>query len=117
MEFDSEVKLLGMIRKGKFSETKAGSFLVSIKKHFHPEVVLDIYCFISLYMELSIKAKSILMLKENDLPIPSDPGIQNKLQELKNLRKSIGKAGFLAIAPILRMSKKDLWKISLLEAR
>jgi RsiW-degrading membrane proteinase PrsW (M82 family) len=117
MEFDSEVKILGMIRKGRFSETKSGSFLVSIKKHFPPEVVLDIYCFISLYMELSIKAKSVLMLKENDLPIPSDPGIKDKLQELKNLRKSIGKAGFLAIAPILRMSKKDLWKISLLEAR
>jgi len=117
LEFDSEVKLLGMIRKGKFTETKAGSFLVSIKKHFPPEEVLDIYCFITLYLELSIRAKSVLLLKENDLPVHPDPEITAKLRELKNLRKNIGKAGFLAIAPILRMSRKDLWKISLLEAK
>jgi len=117
MEFDSEVKLLGMIKKGKFVETKSGAFLVSIKKHFPPEVVFDIYCFISLYLELSIKAKSILMLKENDLPVIADPETPAKLKELQSLRKNIGKAGFLAIAPVLRMSRKDLWKISLLESK
>ena len=115
MEFDSEVKLLRMIRKGKFIETRSGTFLVSIKEHFPAEIVFDIYCFISLYLELSIKAKSLLMLKENDLPVNADPETPAKLRELQNLRKNIGKAGFLAILPILRMNRKDLWKISLLE--
>jgi len=117
MEFDSEVKLLGMIKKGKFIETKSGAFIVSIKKHFPSEIVVDIYCFISLYLELSIKAKSVLMLKENDLPVIIDPGTPAKLKELQSLRKHIGKAGFLAISPVLRMSRKDLWKISLLESK
>jgi len=117
MEFDSEVKMLQMIKKGKFLETRSGAFLASIKNHFPREVVFDIYCFISLYIELSIKAKSILMLKENDLPVYPDPEIEAKLKELQSLRKNIGKAGFLAIAPVLRMSRKDLWKISLLEVK
>jgi len=117
MEFDSEVKLMRMIKKGKFIETKSGSFLVSIKEHFPAEIVFDIYCFISLYLELSIKAKSIIMLKENDLPVISDPETPAKLKELQDLRKNIGKAGLIAISPVLRMSRKDLWKISLLETK
>jgi hypothetical protein len=115
LEFDSEVSMLRMIRKGQFSQTKTGRFLVSLKAHFPGEVVLDMYCFISLYLELSIKAKSIMMLKENDMAVPSDPDLPDKLRELKALKKSIGRGGYLAIAPVLRMNRKDLWKLYLLE--
>ncbi|MEI7981626.1 MAG: PrsW family glutamic-type intramembrane protease [Bacteroidota bacterium] len=115
MEFDTEVSLLRMIKKGRFSETKAGLFLLSVKHHFPKEVVLDMYCFISLYLELSMKAKSYIMLKENDLEIAPDPEIPARLKEIKALEKAIGRAGYLAISPILRVSHKDLWKLSLLE--
>lgn len=114
MEFDTEVSLLGMIKQGRFSETKAGSFLLSVKHHFPKEVVLDMYCFISLYFELSMKAKCYIMLKENDMKITPDPEIPSKLRELKALEKAIGRAGYLAIAPVLRVSHKNLWKLSLL---
>ena len=115
LEFDSEVRMIRMIRNGQFSQTKTGSYLVSLKAHFPGAVVLDIYCFISLYLELSMKAKSLIMLRENDLAIPSDPDLPGKLRELKSLRKNIGRGGYLAIAPVLRMNRKDLWKLSLLE--
>lgn len=114
LEFDSEVTMLRMIRKGKFSETKTGRYLISIKTHFPVDVVMDLYCFISLYLELSMKAKSLIMLKENDLTLPPDPDLPDKIAELKALRKSIGRAGYLAIAPVLRMKRKDIWKLSLL---
>jgi len=115
VEFDSEVKLLSMIKKGKFAKTKTGEFLLSIKNRFEKEVVFDMYCYISLYLELSIRAKSNLMLKENGLPIKKDEGLKNKMKELKALQLNIGKTGLLAISPVLRMSKKDIWKLSLLE--
>jgi hypothetical protein len=115
LEFDSEVSMLRMIRKGQFSQTKTGRFLVSLKAHFPGDVVLDMYCFISLYLELSMKAKSLIMLRENDLEIPSDPDLPAKLRELKLLKKSIGRGGYLAISPVLRINRKDLWKIYLLE--
>ena len=114
MEFDSEVSMLTMIRKGRFSETRTGQYLLSIRNHFPAEVVFDLYCFISLYTELSIKAKSIMMLRENDFVVSPDPEIQSKLKELKSLRKQIGNSGYLAIAPVLRMNRKDLWKLSML---
>ncbi len=115
LEFDSEVNILKMIRKGRFSETRTGEFLVSLKAHFPSEMVFDMYCYISLYLELSIKAKSLIMLKENDLEIPHDPELSGKLKELEALRKNIGRGGCLAIAPVLRMNRKDIWKLSLLE--
>lgn len=115
LEFDSEVSMLRMIRKGQFSQTKTGGFLISLRGHFPGEVVLDMYCFISLYLELSMKAKSMMMLRENDMSVPSDPDLPVKLRELKTLKKSIGRGGYLAIAPVLRMNQQDLWKFYLLE--
>lgn len=115
LEFDSEAGILRMIRKGKFASTKTGTFLVSLKDHYPGEVVLDMYCFISLYLELSMKAKTMMMLKENDFEIPADPELSLKIRELNALKKSIGRGGYLAIAPVLRMNRKDLWKISMLE--
>jgi RsiW-degrading membrane proteinase PrsW (M82 family) len=115
LEFDSEVSILRMIKKGQFTQTKTGLFLLSLKEHFTGEMVLDMYCFISLYLELSIKAKSLIMLKENDLVIPPDPDLPFKIMELKALKKNIGQSGYLAISPVLRMSRKDLWKLYLLE--
>jgi protease PrsW len=114
LQFDSEVQILAQIRQGKFTSTRAGVFLLTIKDRFPKEIVFDLYCFISLYLELSIKAKSLLMLRESGLPASPEPGIPEKLAELRMLRKSIGNAGYLAISPVLRVSRKDLWKISLL---
>lgn len=114
LEFDSEVAMLSMIKKGRFTETRTGSYLLSLKSHFPKEVVFDMYCFISLYLELSMKAKGYLMLKENDFLMAPDPEIAAKLAELSSLRRNIGPAGYLAISPVFRMSRKDLWKLSLL---
>ncbi|MBL7138024.1 MAG: PrsW family intramembrane metalloprotease [Bacteroidales bacterium] len=115
VNMDAEVGLLLMINHGKFSKTRAGAYLLSIKDHFPKEVVVDMYCFMTLYLELSVKAKSLLLLKENDLPLPMDPHIMDKLHELDQLRKQIGKSGILALRPVLRMNRSDLWALSILK--
>ncbi|MFH1297986.1 MAG: PrsW family glutamic-type intramembrane protease [Bacteroidota bacterium] len=112
---DAEVKLLLMIKHGRFANTRAGNYLMSIKDHFPKEVVVDIYCFMALYLELSVKAKSLLLLKENDLPLPVDPNIMDKLVELDQMRNRIGKSGVLALRPVLRMNRSDLWALSTLK--
>jgi len=114
LEFEVETSMLKMIRKGEFSATKTGAYLVSLKEHFSAGVVVDMYCFISLYLELSMKAKTMMMLREQGLITPPDPEIPDKLVELKTLRKNIGRGGMLAISPVLRVRSKDLWKMELL---
>ncbi len=115
LEFDSEVKLLMMIRKGQFAKTNAGEYINFIKDRFSSMAVVDMLAYIALYLELSIKAKSKLMLHEAGIPVRKEAYIDEKLSELKALEKNIGLTGTLAISPVLRISRRDLWKWSTLK--
>lgn len=117
IEFSNEVEILLMIRQGRFSDTKAGSFLNSLKSHFEAETMVDLYNYISLYLELSVKSKRNLMLRENGFdPVP-ETGLREKLAELEALRKQIGKTGQLAISPIIRINYRELWKLNQIVAK
>lgn len=115
IEFSSEVDMLRMIRVGKFRQTKAGSYLDSLKKYFDPETIVDLYCYVSLYLELSIKAKRNMMLRENGFKALPEAGLEEKLKELKQLRKQVGKTGEMALQPLVRMNHREIWKLNLLK--
>lgn len=115
IEFNSEVELLQIIQKGNFSKSKAGKYLVSLKSRFPKETIFDIYCYIQLYLELSVKAKRNLMLKESGIPPILEDDIELKLNELSALKKQIGKIGEIALAPLIKMNYRDLWKLNLLK--
>ncbi len=112
VEFSNEVDMLRMMRQGQFRDTKSGRYLASLKEHFPAETLVDMYCFFSLYLELSIKAKRNLLLKESGFPVIIEPDIKSKLMELKLLRKQIGKAGEMALLPLVRMSHRELWELN-----
>ncbi len=112
VEFSNEVDMLSMMRKGQFKDTRAGQYLATLKEHFPPETLVDMYCFFSLYLELSIKAKRNLLLKESGFPPMKEPDIKEKLAELKTLRKQIGKAGEMALLPLVRMKHRELWELN-----
>lgn len=112
IEFDTEVRILKMIKDGQFKGTKTGKYIIGIKNRFASEVVVDILCYIRIYIELSLRAKSNLLLKESGFPVKKDSEIDNKMMELKFLQKNIGKTGLLTISPVLRMSKKNIWKLN-----
>lgn len=112
IEFSSEVDLLHMIRKGELRSTKAGVFLMSLRDRFSPETVVDLYCYLALYLELSLKAKSNLMLKENGFPVIIEKDLGRKLTELSHLRKQIGPLGEYTMAPLIRMNYRNLWKLN-----
>jgi protease PrsW len=115
VEFSNEVDMLSMIRKGRLKDSKAGNYLSSLKEHFEPVVLVDMYCYFSLYLELSIKAKRNILLKESGIPVIIEPDIKCKLTEIKTLRKQIGKAGEMALMPLVRMQHRELWKLNQLE--
>lgn len=112
IEFSSEVALLLMIRKGQFNVTRPGMYLTSLRKYFSPEMIVDLYNFISLYLELSIMAKTNLMLREVGIESPDREDLQEKLAEWKLLRKQIGTTGELALQPLFRLNQRDLWKLT-----
>jgi RsiW-degrading membrane proteinase PrsW (M82 family) len=114
-EFDEEMQLLQDIRRGKFAESRAGRYFMKIKDRFAPEVVFDLFSYIQLSLELSIKAKTIVMLREAGLEEHKDEEIKTQLAELEELRRSIGKTGQIALSPILPADHKNLWKMKILD--
>jgi hypothetical protein len=112
--FDTDVELLGLVNAGRFSSSKIGRYLLSLKGKFSGEVMADLLCLIRIHLELSISAKGVLLLKEAGLPVSPDPGIRDKFRELEYLQKSVGPTGLMAVSPILHRSRRDLWELHLL---
>ena len=113
--FDSDVSVLEMIITGDLAETNIGKYLKSLRSSFAGEIVVDMLCLLRLHLELSIRAKGILLMRENGFSTPPDPEVKLKFDELRYLEKSIGKTGYLAISPFLRRSSRDLWQFYMLE--
>jgi RsiW-degrading membrane proteinase PrsW (M82 family) len=114
---DADVFLLDEIKTGNFSQTKIGKYLDSLKSKFPGEIIADLLCYIRIHLELSVRAKGILLLKESGFPVSMDQEIKEKFAELQFLEKSIGKTGKLAISPIMHTSTRDLWQLYLINSK
>lgn len=111
MEMTEEVKLLRSMQEGGFSQSPPGLYLLSVRERFSAEKFLDMYCYIRIYLELSLLSKRNLMLAEAGLDIPEEKETQDKIAEFFELKKQIGKTGELILAPIVKQDKLLKWKI------
>ncbi len=112
--FDTDIELLEMINTGDLPETRIGEYLQSLKSRFAGEVIADMLCLLRLHVELSMRAKGMLLMQSVGFRVADDPEIKEKFDELKYLEKSIGKTGQLAISPFLHKSSRDLWQLYML---
>ena len=115
LDFDQDAKLLEEINSGEFAETKIGRFLQDLRSKFEGPVVVDMLCYLRIYTELALRAKGLLMMRENGLDAPVGERTRAKFEELAFLEQSIGKTGLLAMKPFLHLTRKDLWQMYVLE--
>jgi RsiW-degrading membrane proteinase PrsW (M82 family) len=115
LDFDEDALLLEQINSAEFKESKIGRFLEDLKQKFSGPVVVDMLCYLRLYTELALRAKGLLMMRENGLDTPVGERTREKFEEMHYLEKSIGKTGCLAMSPFLQMTRKDLWQLYVLE--
>lgn len=113
--FDLDQELLRAVRAGEVSATPVGQYLRTLRNRFPPEVIVDMMCLLRLHAELGIRAKTMLMLREEGFEAEPDPRVAEKFEELRYLRKSIGRTGMLALQPFIHTSTRDLWQLNLLE--
>jgi hypothetical protein len=59
----------------------------------------------------------MLMMRESGFEVEIDPHVRETLVEMKALQQQIGKTGQLAIKPFLKMSRKDLWQLYMLDTK
>ena len=115
LDFDADAQLLEQINSGDFARSKIGLFLQDLREKFNGPVVVDMLCYLRLYTELAIRAKGVLMMRENGLDAPIGERTREKFAEMEYLENSIGKTGVLAMRPFLHMTRKDLWQLYVLE--
>lgn len=113
--FDSDMQILEMIRSGKVLKSRIGDHLYSLKNKIPGEVLADILCYLRIFVELSIKAKGILLMQESGFKVQSDQETRDKFKEFKFLEKSIGKTGKLIVRRFLHTSNRELWQIHMLQ--
>jgi hypothetical protein len=80
-------------------------------------VLADILCYLRLHVELAMRAKSLLLMREAGFEVAPDEDTRRRFDELRYLEKSIGATGKLAVMPLLRTSSRDLWQLQLLLAK
>lgn len=112
--FDADTAMLESINSGRFADSPAGRYLDSIRHRFRGPVVADLLCYLRLHTELALRAKGVLMMRENGFDPPVDEATREKFAEMTYLEKSIGRTGLLALKPMLHMSHKDLWQLHML---
>lgn len=115
--FDADSQMLESINSGRFADSPAGQYLATLKERFQGPIVADLLCYIRLYTELALRAKGILMMRENGFEVAIDDETRAKFAELRYLQESMGRTGMLAIHPLLHMSQKDLWQLYMLGSK
>jgi RsiW-degrading membrane proteinase PrsW (M82 family) len=110
-KLDKDIDLLQMISAGTFSSSHAGSYLRSLEHTFTPQVLGDMLSYLQLSLELSARAKGDLLRREMGFPVEPDPQLLGELKELRWLESQIGRAGKLALAPLLGHSRRDVWEL------
>lgn len=115
LDFDEDSRIVEQINSGEFTTTKAGKFLRDLRDKFDGPVVVDMLCYLRIYTELALRAKGVLLMRENGLDAPVGERTKEKFAELEYLEESIGRTGILAMRPFLHMTRKDLWQLNLLE--
>jgi protease PrsW len=112
--FDSHLDLLECIWSGDVGDSHVGRYLQSLRGHFPPAVVADMLCYLQVYLELSMRAKALLIARQAGVRIPLGDDIHDNLRELRFLEKSIGRTGQLALQPLLGSSRRELWQLGTL---
>jgi protease PrsW len=113
--FDLDSELLDLINSGHVATSPLGKYLSSLKESFPAYRVADMLVLLKLQTELSIRAKGMLILREHGFKQQVDPELKAKLEEVRWLEKTIGRAGILAMRPVCRWTGKNQWQRFLLE--
>lgn len=111
---DSDVERLELILSGEERHTPIGEYLESLRHRFEGTVLADMLCLLRIHLELSIRAKGMLIARAAGIELAVDDDTRANLEELRYLEGSIGRTGRLAMLPLLRSRSRDLWQVYML---
>jgi RsiW-degrading membrane proteinase PrsW (M82 family) len=112
---DLDIELLQLVGSEHFGATRFGAYLYQLKERFDGPIVADMFCLLRVELELSVRAKAMLLARQAGLRVPVDDDLYASLAELEYVRSSIGTTGLLALKPLQVTSHRDEWHRYLLK--
>jgi RsiW-degrading membrane proteinase PrsW (M82 family) len=112
--FDTDVELLEILNGKDVADSRVGRHLADLQKRLPGNVVADLLCLLRVHLELSVRAKGILLARAAGIPLEPDHLVRANLEELDYLNASVGRTGRLAVAPFLNMTRRELWQLYML---
>lgn len=97
-----DVQTLSSVRKGDFSSTNAGKYLLNVKDQFEPEVFFDMICCVELSLEIKIERQSRMLMSQAGFDSGQSEESKAKIDEFNALKARIGKTGCQVLAPLIR---------------
>ena len=113
--FDADRDLLELLDSGGFHASPHGQYLETLRGRFRGEVVGDLLCVLRLHVELALRAKGLLMMREAGIEVPVDEDTRARFEEMRYLEGVVGPTALRALKPLLHMSRRDLWQMYMLE--
>src|SRR5437763_647139 len=80
--FDADAEMLELINSGRLADSPIGRYLQALKARFHGPVVADMLCYLRVHTELALRAKGVLLARENGFDMPLDAATREKFAEL-----------------------------------
>lgn len=112
--FDADAERLALMRSGGLAASPTGRYLSGLKTRFSGPVMADLLGYLRLFTELSLRAKGMLLMRENGFEAEIDEETRGQLKELEYLEKNIGVTGLMALHPLLPMRRKSLRQLYLM---
>ena len=112
---DLDVEVLQLLQSEHFGSTRLGRYLEDLRARFPGPVVADMFCLLQLDLELGIRAKTMLMARQEGVAMGTDDALRAKLAERAYLERAIGPTGRLALRPLQTTGRRDAWHRYLLE--
>jgi RsiW-degrading membrane proteinase PrsW (M82 family) len=109
---DRDVDALEQILSGEVVDTRVGRYLGELRQRLPGAVVADMLCMLRVQLELSLRAKGMLMARSAGIDLPPDESVRENLAEMRYLEKAVGPVGRLAVKPLIQ--GKARWERELL---
>jgi RsiW-degrading membrane proteinase PrsW (M82 family) len=113
--FDGDVERLEQLLDGDVTGTPVGRYMESLRAHFDAPVLVDMLCLLRLRLELSLRAKGVLIARSAGVELPPDPALPARFEEMRFLEHHLGATGRLALQPLLGVDDRALWQLGLLK--
>jgi len=115
LDFEEHRLLLRQLEHGEFTGCEKGRFLVELEEVYSTPLVNDMIFYIRLHTELVLSAEGILLARERGIEMGVAHATKEKIKEMHELEKTIGKTGMHAMSPHLHYSAREFWVIHLIE--